>query len=69
MDRKVYRIRIVGCLSQEWQDWFAGLEIIRDGDQTQLVGAVADAAALYGVLQALASLNLPLVSVERIESW
>jgi hypothetical protein len=60
-----YRIRIEGCISPEWEDWFAGLEITSAGSQTCLSGSLTDAAALYGVLKALASLNLVLVSVER----
>ena len=68
MARQTYRIRIEGCISMEWQDWFADMEIICDGEQTQLIGVLADSAALYGVLQALANLNLPLISVERAKS-
>jgi hypothetical protein len=62
-----YRIRIEGCISSEWKEWFAGMEIATAGNQTLLTGALADAAALYGVLKALASLNLVLISVERME--
>jgi hypothetical protein len=60
-----FQIRIEGRIPQEWQDWFSGLSILPDGEETLLVGSLPDHAALQGVLTHLASLNLALISVER----
>ena len=63
----VYRIRVKGTLGPEWADWFGGLEIAAQGDETLLVGPVADQAALYGTLARIRNLGLPLISVVRVE--
>jgi hypothetical protein len=65
--RYVYRIVVEGRISSEWQGWFGGLTISPKGEETLLEGSLPDASALYGTLNNLASLNLTLVSVERVE--
>ena len=63
-----YQIRIEGELGQEWADWFGGPAISREGDGvTLLTCAVADQAALHGLLRKLRDLGLPLLSVNRID--
>ena len=63
-----YHIRIEGELGQEWADWFGGMAIAREGDAvTPLTCAVADQAALYGLLRKLRDLGLPLRSVNRLD--
>jgi hypothetical protein len=63
-----YRIRIEGELGQEWEDWFGGSAISREGDGvTVLTCAVADQAALHGVLRKLRDLGLTLLSIHRID--
>lgn len=60
------RMRIVvrGHLPADWADWFAGLSVVPlDDGHSALEGAVADQAALYGLLLALRDLGLTLVSV------
>lgn len=61
-----YEIRVEGRLTQAWADWFDGLSVSLMGDETVLSGAVADQAALHGVLRRIRDLGLPLVSVRRI---
>ncbi|HUT19605.1 MAG TPA: hypothetical protein VM366_10625 [Anaerolineae bacterium] len=64
----IYRIRVKGTLDPEWADWFGGLEVVsQKGDETLLVGPVADQAALYGLLTKIRNLGLPLLSVVRIK--
>jgi len=64
----IYRIRVKGSLDPEWADWFGGLEIVsQEGDETLLVGPVADQAALYGLLTQIRNLGLPLLSVVRMK--
>jgi len=62
----IYQIRVKGNLEQKWSDWFDGLAIIpQTGDETLLVGKVADQATLHGILAKISNLGLPLLSVQR----
>jgi hypothetical protein len=64
-----YQIKIKGHLPDRWSDWFDGLNINHEADgSTILSGPVVDQAALYGILLKLHNLNLPLLSVSRVES-
>jgi len=69
----VYEIKVEGRLDEGWSGWFAGLTItLEQGSPetlpvTTLTGAVADQAALRGILIALWNLNLDLISVARLE--
>ena len=63
-----YQVRIEGELGEEWADWFGGSAISRERDGvTLLTCAVADQAALDGLLRKLRDLGLPLLSVNRID--
>jgi len=66
-----YRISIQGQLSESWSDFLGGLEIRCASipsyqTVTILTGQLLDQAALFGVLNSLYGLGLPLISVERI---
>ena len=64
---KSYKIRIEGHLSASWASWFEGLEIRHEENgETVLIGALADQAALHGVLMRIRDLGLPLVAAQRI---
>ena len=68
----IYCIRVVGFLDKNWSDRLAGLEIVCDEGQgrkvvTTLSGPLIDQAALFGVLNALYDMRLPLLSVECLE--
>jgi hypothetical protein len=64
-----YAIRIKGHLDQRWADWFDGLTFTyeRDGS-TLLAGALADQAALHGVLNKIRDLGLPIISVQTLSA-
>lgn len=62
-----YEIRIEGQLTERWTEWFDGLVIQRfPVGETLLSGTFADQAALFGTLNKLQALNLPLISVRRM---
>jgi hypothetical protein len=62
----IYQIRVKGVLDEEWSDWFDGLTINRQDDETLLTGPVRDQAALHGLVARVRDLGLPLLSVKRI---
>jgi hypothetical protein len=61
-----YEIRVKGNLGPEWSAWFDGLTITQVGDETTLVGQVADQPALHGLLAKIRDLGLTLIRVERL---
>jgi hypothetical protein len=65
----IYRIRVKGNLERRWSDWFDGFTITpQPGDETLLVGPVADQPALHGLLSKIRDLGLPLLLVQRAET-
>lgn len=67
-----YQVKVQGWLGTGWEDWFDGLAITTEkmgGEMpvTVLTGKVADQAALYGLLQKLYRLGLPLLSLVCLE--
>jgi len=63
-----YQIRLQGHLDDRWSAWLGGLTVTHERDGTTLLyGALADQAALYGILIKLRDLSLPLVCVQRAE--
>ncbi|HEX5015288.1 MAG TPA: hypothetical protein VFV72_14140 [Candidatus Limnocylindrales bacterium] len=67
-DEAAYEIRISGMLGSRWAGWFDGLTVRDGGDGTTVItGLVADQAALFGLLQRVHGLGLPLISVARID--
>jgi hypothetical protein len=68
-----YRIRLKGCLEDNWSDRLGGMVIkATEGPggarETTLIGWLADQAALFGVLNTLYGLHLPLLSVEYVDN-
>jgi hypothetical protein len=61
-------IRLKGHLAARWAAWFDRLTLTHHGDGTTIIhGQVADQAALYGLLQKIRDLGLPLISVNYVE--
>ncbi len=72
-DQAVYQIKVQGKLDEKWSDWFGGMTVTvqsesNDAPITTLTGAVADQAALRGILTKIWDLNLTLISVSRMET-
>ena len=61
-----YEIRVRGHLGQTMRTAFPEMRAHIDGDDTVLSGALADQAAIYGVLAAIESLGLELLEVRRV---
>jgi hypothetical protein len=62
-----YAIRVEGHLGAHWSEWLERMMITHEaGGVTRLEGPLVDEAALYGLLNKLRDLRLPLVTVERL---
>ena len=61
-----YEIRIRGHLGATMRGAFPGLHAQTQGRDTLLRGAVADQAALHGVLAQIEALRLELLEVRRL---
>jgi len=62
------QIRLKGHLSDQWSDWFGGLEIENQPNGEAVIsGSLPDEAALYGVLKRMYDLGLTLVSLHCVE--
>jgi hypothetical protein len=63
-----YEIRVAGVLDSRWTDWFNGLRISVQGDETVIHGMIADQAAVHGLLTKVRDLGLCLISVRRLDA-
>lgn len=68
----MYEICIRGYLDESWSDRLGGMTILPAEDEpgvnrTILSGELPDQAALFGVLNALYDMRLPVLSVECLE--
>ena len=65
----IYEIRIGGELGSQWAGWFDDLVVtVDESGVTLIVGAVADQAALFGLLKKVRDLGMPLLSVNLVRS-
>jgi hypothetical protein len=63
----IYQIRLESQLDSQWTDWFGGLAItLAENGDTLLTGAVADQAALHGLLRKVRDIGMPLLSLIRL---
>jgi len=69
----MYRIRFAGHARNGWSDFLIGLQesIAQMGSLhvTELTGIASDQSALFGLLNHIRDLGLPLVSVEFISDF
>jgi len=61
------KITIQGHLDKKWEDWFDGMEISYEGDNTILAVIMKDEAHMRGILNQIMDLNLKLISVNSSE--
>ena len=68
-DTGSYEIRVQGHVDARRAAWFDGMSVDPKDDGTTVIrGAVADQAALHGLLQRVRDLGIPLVAVERTDT-
>ena len=66
---RVYQITVRGQLTDDWSDWFDGLQMTTSaGGDTVLCGTIVDQAALMGVLNKLNRLNVTLLSLSQVDN-
>ncbi|WP_414635204.1 hypothetical protein [Arthrobacter ipis] len=64
-----YEVRIEGHLDSRWAAWFDALSLTNESDGTTVFRSqVADQSALYGLLQKVRDIGLPLLSVAQVEA-
>ncbi len=64
-----YEIKIQGHLDTRWSEWFYGMTIAHELDDTStLCGPLPDQTVLHSVLDRIRDMNLPLISVNQIGS-
>lgn len=61
------KIKVEGILDSNWQDWFEGMEISYEEENTILKGTVSDESHLHGILNRIRDLSLKLISVNPYE--
>lgn len=62
----VYEIRVKGILDESWSEWLGGLDVRPlDSGVTVLTGPIRDQSALYGLLNKIRDLGMPLLCVEK----
>ena len=65
----LYELRVQGHLDESWSTWFGGMSLVRTDDGTTVLrGAVADQAALHGLIAKVRDLGTTLISVEVIDA-
>jgi len=69
----VYEIKVKSHLDEQWSSWFEDLAITtgysEDGTPiTTFTGPIVDQAALHGVLGRIRDINMPLISVNQVET-
>lgn len=66
---QLYHIRLQGHLDSQWGEWFGGVTVTSDDDDTTLlICQVIDQSALHGLLRQIRDLGLPLLSVIRMDT-
>jgi hypothetical protein len=65
----VYQIKVKGKLGIQWCEWFDGIKIKTNGSITTLTSKLIDQSTLHGILVRIRDLGLPLISLERVNSW
>lgn len=61
-----YEVRVEGVLDGRWSEWFEGLHLQNQSDETILSGTLPDQPALHGILDKVRDLGLTIITVRRL---
>ena len=61
------KIIIRGHLDKHWKDFFQGIDLTYEGDNTIFTGNIKDESYLHGILNRIRDFNLKLVSVNPVD--
>jgi hypothetical protein len=64
MKQDYYEIRIQGYISEDWSNWFNGVEIRHLEGGITIISGLGDQAALHGALNKITRLGLKIISVQ-----
>lgn len=68
-EASVYQIRLEGYLDEQWMSWLDGFTISQqENGETLLTGPILDQAALHGLFKKTRDLDMPLLSVNRLDA-
>jgi hypothetical protein len=68
-EARLVEIRVKGQLDSKWSQWLEGFQVrLLDNGEMILFGSIVDQAALMGVLNKLAHLNLTLLSLNEVQN-
>ncbi len=66
-----YQIKIKGMLDESWSYWLGEVELTNREEEgariTLIYSEVHDQSALFGILNRIRDLNLPLISVIKLD--
>ena len=60
-------IKVEGHLAKKRMNWFEGMEISYEGDNTIISGNLKDETHMHGILNQIRDLNLKLISINPAE--
>jgi hypothetical protein len=61
----MYQIKVKGELDKSWCEWLGSTEILVEDQVTTLTLRAADQSTLFGILDTIRDLNIPLISVTK----
>ena len=61
------KIKVQGRLDKKWNDYFEGMKISYEGDNTMITGNLKDESQMFGILNLVRDFNLKLISVNTEE--
>jgi hypothetical protein len=64
-----YRLHLQGVVNIDWADWLMDKSVDLKENRTILTGTVRDQAALFGLLNYIRDLGMPLLLVEYIPDY
>jgi hypothetical protein len=61
-----YEVRVEGVLDDRWSEWFGGLQIKNETEETTVSGTLPDQSALDGLLDHMRDLGVAVITVRLL---